>query len=405
MPLFGRNRTDSALLALEALEEPQRRPRNTTLTPASRVTDELKQEHSMRASLQLVPEAHPEDSGGDELERGSSAKVVADKLASGRRRRWLAMHQEAIDEVSPRSEQRSESGDEEDASGGITPVRDLQPLSMASYAVATAPTPEQLSELSPREVRNMQADAAVAGMSRGRTVYFRTTLLDWVFFLRNEHPLLSCLISHPLHPFEKGAHAKFLAVIMLFGVFTSVMTLHNVCKTQPQGQDCERKLDNTAYQEEIIKWALASAALQMLMQTMAVCPCMQPGGTCACLCTAGCKVCCTKVGQEGLLVLLGATALLTFVSMLIAVNDNRIDTLNVLGTTFEVKIRAFGISFLILTLKFFFFVSHNRPHRPQARSARSEPTYSARLRPPLLTRLFAARDARLDQSGQQRRLN
>ena len=46
--------------------------------------------------------------------------------------------------------------------------------------------------------------------------------------------------------------------------------------------------------------------------------------------TAGCKVMCTQVGHEGLLILMLATGVLTFVSILIAINDDRIDTINVL---------------------------------------------------------------------------
>lgn len=359
MPLFGRAKADTALMALEELERPQRQ-RNVTLTPNARVTEELKQQQTMRASLHLVPEAHVEHAS-NELERTTSTN----KLISKKRRKWMTMHQDAIEECSPRDEespaairdQGGPHGDEKPADGEITPVPDLHRLSIRSFAVAAAPTPGEFAEVSPRQLRDMQANAAVAGMSRGRTVYFRTGSLDWLFFVRNEHPLLSCLISHPLHPFEKTAHAQFLAVIVLFGVFTSVITLHNVCKTQPEGQPCERKLDNLMYQKNLIQWALVSAALQMLMQTMAVCPCLQPGGICACICTAGCKVCCTKIGHEGLVVIVAGVALLTFVSILIAVNDDRINTLNVLVTTLEVKIRAFGISFVFLTLKFFFFVS------------------------------------------------
>ena len=255
MPLFGKSKAGSALLALEALEHPAEHEHTdevlATLTPSATVTDELKRDQQMRASLQLVPDAHYGEEGLDsgELVREVSAKRAADKMASKSRRRWLAMHTEAIEEAnSPRDGELSpysppsvagggaalsldpESGEDD---GGITPVPDLARLSVRSFAVAAAPTPEQYADLGQRKLRNMQADAAVAGMSRGRTTYFRTTSLDWLFFLRNEHPLLSCVISHPLHPFEKGAHAKFLAVIVLFGVFTSVMTLHNVCKAQP----------------------------------------------------------------------------------------------------------------------------------------------------------------------------
>ncbi len=368
MPLFGRARADTALMALEALETPAQpqRQRSVTLTPNVRVTEELKQQQSLRASMQLVPEAHVENTS-DELARTTSTKVVADKLISKKRRRWMTQHQDAIDEGSPRGEQSPTGTGDQVESGGITPVADLHRLSITSFAVAAAPTPGEFAEYSPRKFRDMQADAAVAGMSRGRTVYFRAKSLDWLFFLRNEHPLLSCMISHPLHPFEKTAHAQFLAVIILFGVFTSVITLHNVCKDQPQGQDCERKLDNEVYQIEIIKWALASALLQMLMQTLAVCPCLQPGGTCACMCTDGCKVCCTRIGHEGLVVIVCATALLTFVSILIAMNDDRINTLNVLVTALEVKMRAFGISFVLLTLKFSFFVSSSNAAFPRAK--------------------------------------
>lgn len=362
MPILGWRKADPVLLALEAVEHLEHPEHHSVapLTPSAKVTNELRQQQSLRASLQLVPEAHAQAHGGA-LERTASAKIVADKLTSKKRRRWLAAHQDAIDECSPRSEQsptstRSHAGSDE-AADGATPVPDLHRLSVASFAVATAPAPEEYATLTQRQLRDMQADAAVAGMSRARTVYFRTTSLDWLFFLRNEHPLLSCLISHPLHPFPRHAHAKFLAVIVLFGVFTSVMTLHNVCKDQPPGKDCERKLDNWLYQVQIIQWALASAVLQLVMQTLAVCPCLQPGGTCACMCTDGCKVCCTKIGHEGLVIIMLGTALLTFVSIMISVHDDHIDTVNVLITTLEVKLRAFAIAFLILTLKFFVTVS------------------------------------------------
>eukprot|EP01043_Picozoa_sp_COSAG02_P040033 COSAG02_NODE_3207_length_7169_cov_2.626874_1_plen_392_part_00 len=364
MPLFGRStETDTALLALEAYEhgatpEKPQRQRSVTLTPDVRVTKDLKQQHRLRSSMHLVPEAHVENTS-NALERTTSAKAVADKLSSKKRRKWMTQHQDAIDEGSPRG-----ATDDQAESGKITPVPDLHRLSIKSFAVAAAPTPSEFADLSPRQLREQQHDAALAGMTRSRTVYFRSKSLDWLFFLRNEHPLLSCVVSHPLHPFGKEAHAQFLGVIVLFGIFTSVITLHNVCKDQSQGQVCERKLDNELYQIEIIKWALASALLQMLMQTLAVCPCLQPGGVCECMCTQGCTVCCTKIGHEGLVVIACGIGLLTFVSILIAVNDDRIDTLNVLKTAIEVKIRAFGISFILLTLKFFFFVSNSSASFP-----------------------------------------
>ena len=135
----------------------------------------------------------------------------------------MTLHQDAIDEGSPRDEQSPTATGDQAGSGEITPVADLHRLSIKSFAVAAAPTPGEFAELSQRKFRDMQANAAVAGMSRGRTVYFRAKSLDWLFFLRNEHPLLSCVISHPLHPFSKTAHAQFLAVIILFGVFLSLI--------------------------------------------------------------------------------------------------------------------------------------------------------------------------------------
>eukprot|EP01050_Picozoa_sp_SAG11_P000953 SAG11_NODE_37_length_21777_cov_4.523711_3_plen_86_part_00 len=47
--------------------------------------------------------------------------------------------------------------------------------------------------------------------------------------MRNEHPLLSCIIAHPLHPFDRTTHLKFLSVVLLFGIFSSVITIHDVC--------------------------------------------------------------------------------------------------------------------------------------------------------------------------------
>jgi len=203
MPLFRKK--SSALMELEGMD---RQP-SSELSPSPGVLDELRRDQPLRSSMHLVPEAHEADGVGDELVRVSSAKRAASKLASKKRQRALATHRESAEEAgSP-----TPGADAAPGTPGtpVTPVPDLHRMSMRTFAVAVTPRPEQYAELPQRELRDMQANAAVAGMTRSRAVWFNNKA-DWLLWVRNEHPLLSCFISHPLHPFDRLAHIKFLSV-------------------------------------------------------------------------------------------------------------------------------------------------------------------------------------------------
>ena len=203
MPLFRKK--SSALMELEGMD---RQP-SSELSPSPGVIEELRRDQPLRSSMHLVPEAHEADGVGDELVRVSSAKRAASKLASKKRQRALATHRESAEEAgSP-----TPGADAAPGTPGtpVTPVPDLHRMSMRTFAVAVTPRPEQYAELPQSQLRDMQANAAVAGMTRSRAVWFNNKA-DWLLWVRNEHPLLSCFISHPLHPFDRLAHIKFLSV-------------------------------------------------------------------------------------------------------------------------------------------------------------------------------------------------
>ena len=185
--------------------------------------------------------------------------------------------------------------------------------------------------LSESEVLEREEAAAVAGMARSRAVYFNNSLLDGLFWLRNQHPILGCFAAHPLHPFRRKYRLQLLSIAVLFAVFTSVVTLLECAAatvantdaagggggpastattdTQVMGPAHQAAADNnlvtsgdnvalgtsdklcpaeqllaecgpyqSCYRFRIMGWGVVGALLQVLLEVMAVCACIQPGG-------------------------------------------------------------------------------------------------------------------------------
>eukprot|EP01050_Picozoa_sp_SAG11_P000954 SAG11_NODE_37_length_21777_cov_4.523711_4_plen_174_part_00 len=166
MPLFGRGRSknqadDDILLALDRLAVPQS------------ISDELRCEHPARTSAHLVPHQHVDQDDHATLVRVSSAEKAVEKLSGKKRKARLVAHREAVLAFGA-----GDAGDATEASASldtetISAVPDFGRLSTRTAAVAVSPRPEGYIGQSVPELRAMQADAAVAGMSRGRAVYFR----------------------------------------------------------------------------------------------------------------------------------------------------------------------------------------------------------------------------------------
>ena len=198
--------------------------------------------------------------------------------------------------------------------------------------------------LSESEVQEREMAAAVAGMARSRAVYFNNSLLDGLFWLRNQHPILGCFAAHPLHPFRRKYRLQLLSIAVLFAVFTSVVTLlecaaATVAKTdaagggggpastattdtQVMGPAHQAAADNnlvtsgdnvalgtsdklcpaeqllaecgpyqSCYRFRIMGWGVVGALLQVLLEVMAVCACIQPGGVFFRCCSSVSAVC------------------------------------------------------------------------------------------------------------------
>jgi hypothetical protein len=398
--LLGRGGGDPALLAeLDELSNPAR---------VALVNAELRAEHAGRTSTVLVTSAHqavddddvgygspdgPREEGTEDkqggggvavLARQSSSQVLQAKLGGGRsRRKRLRQHRELL---------LASTGGEHATHAALQ-----RQLSRETNAVERGgPPPPPYRDLGRQDLRDMQSDAAVAGMARGRAVFFRKVHLDLLFWLRNEHPVLACFLAHPLHPFTRHAHARFLVVVVLFGIFSSVVTLvrcensaqnkrgahHQL--TQQMNMDELHHTDEfrKCYEESVLAFAAASTCLQLLMATLAVCPCMQPGGSLYC-CRCICAACCTRVGHEGLVICSVAAVCLGFVALVLALVHG-IDVVDILLATLHTKLLSFLMAFGVQSAKFFYCRRRQKPLWARGSTA----TNSVYLHPELPTRDF-----------------
>eukprot|EP00629_Pelagomonadales_sp_RCC1024_P004082 CAMPEP_0119277632 /NCGR_PEP_ID=MMETSP1329-20130426/17572_1 /TAXON_ID=114041 /ORGANISM="Genus nov. species nov., Strain RCC1024" /LENGTH=277 /DNA_ID=CAMNT_0007278117 /DNA_START=237 /DNA_END=1066 /DNA_ORIENTATION=- len=132
------------------------------------------------------------------------------------------------------------------------------------------------------------------GFTLGRVVWFGGVgdwQHDWLFYVENEHTLVSMFRGHALHPFERLDRACYFFCIVCFTLFMSayVQNAHPIHQGVVQYG----------------LWITLSSALlvvyEIVLRFLATSPCMQPGGSLHGFCWF-CRDCCVDAGKQGLYV-------------------------------------------------------------------------------------------------------
>ena len=203
----------------------------------------------------------------------------------------------------------------------------------------------------------MCVNATVAGMSRNRTVYFNKWWLDLWFWLRNQHPYLSCFMAPPFHPFERGSRIRFFTVVLIFSIFSSVLTLIHCEDSLIDCEDNLRPIECPAYFEcympAVTALSLISLTIQAGMEAMVICACMRPGGTFYC-CAGMCGEKCTQTGKNGLLVCQVLSGGLLCAAVYLAIYY-KVDLVQVIATTIRMKGYSAVAAFVMQAMKWWVY--------------------------------------------------
>ena len=115
--------------------------------------------------------------------------------------------------------------------------------------------------------------ALTEGLVLGRVVWFGGRDLwwrDWVFWVENEHTLISTWRGHACHPFERFDRVCYFLCVLCFSLFLSAYVQHEHPIHAGFGAYC--------------LWITLSSVLlvayDVLLRFFATCPCMHPGGSC-----------------------------------------------------------------------------------------------------------------------------
>lgn len=108
-------------------------------------------------------------------------------------------------------------------------ARPLSTLASAlrSYAMAMLDDDDRDDEEDPRTSQNERA--LTEGLVLGRVVWFGGKDLwwrDWVFWVENEHTLVSTWRGHALHPFERFDRVCYFLCVLCFSLFLSAYVQH-----------------------------------------------------------------------------------------------------------------------------------------------------------------------------------
>mmetsp|Transcript_24355 Transcript_24355/g.76101 ORF Transcript_24355/g.76101 Transcript_24355/m.76101 type:complete len:347 (+) Transcript_24355:135-1175(+) len=130
------------------------------------------------------------------------------------------------------------------------------------------------------------------GFTRGRVVWFGARddwWQDWVFYVENQHTLVSMWRGHAMHPFERFDRVCYFLCVVCFSLFLSAY----VQNAHPP---------HNGLAEYGVWVCLASALLvlyDVILKFIATSPCLQPGGSLHGACWL-CRACCIDAGKQGL---------------------------------------------------------------------------------------------------------
>lgn len=182
--------------------------------------------------------------------------------------------------------------------------------------------------------------AARVGFAQKRVVWFGgpdAWWEDWIFFLENEHTLVSMWRGHALHPFDRTDRMIYFVCVLCFSLFMSAYV-------QSEHPLSEGAVDYCGW---VTLSSLLLVAYDYMLRFIATSPCMQPGGSLHAKCWL-CRDCCIDCGKQGLYICLAGS----FAFLVVGI---------VLGATAEnVNPEAFFITFI--AIKLLNFIAEIGPH-------------------------------------------
>lgn len=182
--------------------------------------------------------------------------------------------------------------------------------------------------------------AARVGFAQGRVVWFggpQAWKEDWIFYLENEHTLVSMCRGHALHPFDRSDRISYFICVMCFSLFMSAY----VNNEHPRSEGAFE------YGGWLTLASILLVAYDYGLRFIATSPCMQPGGSlhgsCSCF-----RECCIDCGRQGLYVCLAGSFAFLVAGIVLA------------ATSEDVKPGPFFVTFV--AMKFCSFCAEIVPH-------------------------------------------
>jgi len=154
---------------------------------------------------------------------------------------------------------------------------------------------------------------------------------DWLFYVQNEHTLLSIWCGHALHPFDRFDRVMYFLCVASFSLFMSAYV--NAAHPHSKGL------------VEYGGWLVLSSILLVfydyLLKFLATSPCMQPGGSCYDNCWVCCRECCVDCGKQGLYLCAAGSAGFLTAGVVIAVTSSNVQP----GMFFATFVLMRGLSY------------------------------------------------------------
>ncbi|KAJ8600313.1 hypothetical protein CTAYLR_000618 [Chrysophaeum taylorii] len=158
--------------------------------------------------------------------------------------------------------------------------------------------------------------AARVGFAQGRVVWFggEEWKEDWLFYLENEHTLVSMWRGHALHPFDRTDRVCYFVCVLCFSLFMSAYV--------------QNEHPRSAGALEYAGWLTLSSILLVAydygLRFFATSPCLQPGGCLYGFCWL-CRDCCIDAGRQGLYICLAGSAGFLVAGIVLAATANDVN--------------------------------------------------------------------------------
>lgn len=204
------------------------------------------------------------------------------------------------------------------------------------------------------DVESPNERATRVGFNQRRVVWFGGPDMwweDWLFFLENEHTLVSMWRGHALHPFNRTDRVCYFVCVVCFSLFMSAYIQAN----HPRDQG----------QLEYGGWLLLSSILLVVydygLRFIATSPCMQPGGSLHASCWL-CRDCCIDCGRQGLYVCFAGSFAFLVAAVVLAVANRDVDPSQFFVTFLVMKFCSYVAEIGPLAYTFYTQREKQRPH-------------------------------------------